>query len=425
MKSIYLSIKFFKKHFFANLLIVLEIVFALFVATLLMNRTYYLFRNVSFFSDTAIEKSVYFMGHAGEWTDNNTYLIEGYHDKLREDLAPYSEVIDGFSTVAEFTTTEEHTVFVYDAITADYLKENFNGEPFPEEENGVLPAFVYNDMTVGVGDEVTLEIYVQNQFVTNIEDSFEPDLVPVELTISSIVKEISPTLIHSGTMKTNTLFDMQNLTLEGANVYTDRTVYFIPYTDELFGDYQFQSDTFFIYFSEDILPEQVDDIRAILNTYGTHFLGSDILEETRARAESQFAYDLYMFVSIAVIAIVSLLSITFLNVKKMMRYISVYYINGCSFRKAMQIYFTYLLGLLLLSVVLFLSYMGYMQISIASSMERSEFLVSAIYSATYAFNLINQLIAFAIVFFILFAGSFLPFRFISRKSLIQIIKEER
>lgn len=408
MKTISLALKFFRQHWLANVLVIAEIIFTFFTATILINRTDYIFQTYNAYAKTPIANSIYFMGRVGVESDKGP-MITPYFNDLKSELSS----LDGIKSISKIGmfNTDDGLVIIYDKETAKFIKQEVQGKWLDENESNEIVAY---GTSHNIGDKVKLNLTLFNQYSYDGEIEYESTIQ--DFQINGIADALSDTLLYS-TVKTNGIVNLDRFIFNNSS-YQKYPVYFIPAENEIFDEYQQPTDTFFIYLNEKISQDDLNKIDNVLDKYGTHIYGKDILEKTYSETIDRFIFDFYTFLSIAIIAIVSLISIAFLNIKKFSNYIAVYYINGCSFKKAMLIYIIYLSILAFASIVLYYGLLFSINLKNMADFN----ILPTIYIRTYQLKFKVQLIAFTSVIAMMLMVSFVPFYFISRKEKINLLK---
>lgn len=419
MRTIYISIKFLKKHLIANILIVVGIVLSLLLITMLLNRYSFVFQTYQDYIDTPVQNALFFMGReAVEEDDDFAPMIASYHDELLKELESHS-IVEGISVYGYFSENDgENAVFAYDDITANYLplKEDVNGRwLFNHDKDVAFPVVVYNGENIEVGDKLLLTLELNNQFSTPLR-GLVIEKREIEGEVIGLINSTPSKIMHS-TIKSNGSLDFDSL-LQNSVSFLDQTVYFIEYNDESFSDYRFSTDNFFIYLKEDALTDEVEQLKEKLTDYGYVLEGLEMLEMSKDAANHIFLNDSPLFFSVAGITLVSLLSLTFLNVKKLMRSISIYYINGCSLRRALRAYLVYIFGVILLSFLIYWGTLGLLNYINSTKMFLTDSDI-----ILFQFKWSMQIQAFMLISIILIFGSFLPFSIISKKNKLSILRE--
>lgn len=125
--------------------------------------------------------------------------------------------------------------------------------------------------------------------------------------------------------------------LSSGNLPMD-TCLFLPYIDSML-----------VYFKDTTPESDVQQFQSQINKYGYSVRGSEILQATKKEADYQFRKDFFVFYSLSGLVLVSLITVSFLNAKRLTRKIAIYYLNGCSNRRAVFIYLSYFTWLNILS----------------------------------------------------------------------------
>lgn len=423
MRMLYISGKFLRKHLFANILIVLGIVLSLLLITMLLNRYHYFFQAYNDYTNTPAANALFLMGRESvsiEEDNNMDEMIISSHDELLTELGKH-DIVQGTSVYGYFGENDgENAVFVYDNITADYLplKENVTGHwLFNHDKNVGFPVVVYNGGNVEAGDKLSLNLELFNQFSTSEQSRDDIEERKIEVEVIGLIDSLPSGIMYS-TVKSNDSLAFEDL-LQESVFFLDQTVYFMEYNEELFSDYRFSTDNFFVYLKEGAPTDEVEQLKEKLSEYGYVLEGREMLETSRETAHHFLLIDFPLFFSVAGITLVSLLSVTFLNVKKLMRSISIYYINGCSLKKALSAYLAYLFGVIILSFMIYsgtLWLLNYQMLSTTIILTDYEMIL-------YQFKWSVLIQAFMLISIILTFGSFLPFAIISKKNKLSILRE--
>lgn len=423
MRILYLSGKFLKKHLIANILIVVGIVLSLLLITLLLNRYHYFFQAYHDYIDTPADNALFFMGRESVLVEEDNHMesiIVSSHDELIKELENHN-IVEGISVYGYFSENNgENAVFVYDNITANYLplKENINGHwLFNHGKDVDFPVVVYNGGNIEVGDKLSLNLELHNQFSTSQRSSDEIEERKIEAEVIGLINA-PPSGIMNSNIKSNDSLSFEDLLQESA-FFLEQTVFFMEYHDELFSDYRFSTDNYFVYLKEGAPADEVERLKEKLSEYGYVLEGHEMLDTSKNTAQNFLLMDFSLFFSVAGITLVSLISLTFLNVKKLVRLISIYYINGGSLRRALGAYLVYLFGVIVLS---FLIYSGILWL-LNYQIHATTSILTDYEMILYQFKWDIQIQAISLISIILIVGSFLPFAIISKKSKLSILKE--
>lgn len=426
MGIIYLIVKFFRKHLIANLLIVIGIVLSILLMTLLFNRYHYFFQVYHDYSNTPAENALFFMGREAVLVEEENHLDEiivSSHDDLRQALESHP-FVEGISVYGHFSVSENHAkspVFVYDPITANYLpiKEQVSGDwLFNHHKDIAFPVVVYNGKDIEIGDKLSLKLELYHQFSTPERSRDDIEERWIEAEVIGLINSLSSKIMNSN-IKSNDHLNFEAL-LQESVFFANETVFFMEYNDEIFSDYRFSTDNFLVYLREDIPMDEVTSLKEELNESGYVLTGHEMLENSRNTAQEFLLMDFSLFFSVAAITIVSLLSLTFLNVKKWAPLISIYYIHGCSLRRSLGAYFIYLFGIVILSFLIGAGILWFLN----HELHLTTVILTDYDMILYHFNWDVQIQALVLISIILIFGSFLPFAILSQKNKLSIVRED-
>lgn len=424
MKTIRLAVKFFSKQKAANLLVIIIVVLMLYVTTIAYNQYNQIFGSYMYFKDTPISQSIYFMGRENANTENGQLIDNRYLDEMLPLLESQGNIA-GVSSICAFSATDTSQdsgfgLYMYDEITANTLYNGFSlqGEwPWDLPLLSPYPVVVYNgsESQYKVGDVIELDIFAASHFVS-IYSPVENKHVILSCKVVGITDKVYPFAISANT-KSN-FADTAEGMFSGGNS-ENATCVFLPYIDSIFHDYRFASDTMLIYFKDSSTEDDIRQFQSQINKYGYNVRGSEILQATKKEADYQFRKNFFVFYTLSGLVLVSLMTVSFLNAKRLTRNIAIYYINGCSNYKAIRIYLTYFTGLYLLGFGLYYAAISLQHLRMSGSSNFMDNVQSYLYAADPKMAAALGLAGLAAS--ILFG--MIPFWLIRRKSRIQLVKE--
>lgn len=333
MKNIVLSLRFFRRHWAANVIIALEIVFLLFWTTTLINRSSFLYYHYNLYADSELQNSVYYMGRVGVFSeDEMNLLIADYQDEFLSELFDFPYVRD-IARMSRFSSGNE-IIYVFDDITAEMNEPALEGRWLSDrlDDNEIV---AYNTST-HIGDTIDLNIHLYNEFVTDNDTEHTIITKTASFTVIGEIKTLPSTFMHQNS-KSNGVFGIDALLMNNVG-NVDQAIYYISAEHPFFSDYPLTTDNCFIYLDESISDDQYEELRSFLSQYGYSMSGKEMLEDTKKDADSSFQYDLSGLISFVIVVMASVICLTFLNVKRFRSYISLYYLCGCSFGRSVSIY---------------------------------------------------------------------------------------
>lgn len=408
MRNIQLALRFFNRHWMANLIIIVEIIFLLFWVTTLINRSTYLYDSYNEFTDMGFKHTVYFMGPAAVHDSVSGWpYFEDYHGEFLDQLESFP-FVKGIARVNRFSTDHE-IIYAIDDITASKINPSISGH-WLSERNEVNEIVAYQT-DVQIGESVELEIHLFNEFHTRANE-MNATTQSAEFSVVGELENLPRNLIEQN-RKSNRIVGLAGF-FQDMKYLEDQSIYFVSATHPMFDNYPMTTDNCFIYLNESITTGQMDKLTTFLGKYGYWMKGSDMLTVSKNEADDRFQYDLSGLISFAIILIASLVCLTFLNIKRFRNYIALYYLVGCSFIRSITIYMCYLGQLMTLSVAGFYAYYFYVNSTLDNSVE--------LISATYRLHIGTQLMTFGIIAFALTVLSLIPFYLLTRPSQIEMIK---
>ena len=413
MKNVVLAWIFFRKHLFANLIVIIEIVMVFTMILMVSNRTIHLYKTYSSFSEEKTQQFVYFMGRTGSDVGDG-YSIGDYLEALQSDIKelPY---IEGVSSIGFFDTAEGETLITIDDLTLKRLPHSKAIQSIIDrpDDNSAL----YYGNTIEKNQTIDRELLLYKQYKLHDDDEQELITSKQSLDIIKYGKKLD-SYIFQANYKSNMQFPIERVLYDRSLNY-DRNLIIMSSNNSVLDSFQIPSDNFFIYLNSGYSQEDIEQLGDFLDLYGDWAFGTEMVQKSKIDANNTFLYDVNQLVVIIVIAGLSLICITFINIKKFARYISIYMLNGCKKVTAVFIYYIYLLGILFVSTGLFYALLSYLNITIHSSGRA----YSDLKESLYAFNPPIQIATFTIILIYLTFGSLIPFYIMSKKSKINFMKE--
>ena len=424
MKTIRLALKFFANHKAANLLVIVITVLMLYFTTLTYNQYNNIYGSYMYFKDTSINHSVYFMGREAADTEDGLLIDDSYIGDLLS-LVESQDNIAGVSSIGYFSATDTSQnsgfpIYIYDEITADALHDGFSiqGEwPWDIPLRSPYPILAYNGSAghYKVGDIIDLDIYAAPPFVSINKPVADKHII-LHCRVVGITDRVYPFAITTN-FKSNSV-ETVGIMLSSGNLPMD-TCLFLPYIDSIFHDYRFASDSMLVYFKDTTPESDVQQFQSQINKYGYSVRGSEILQATKKEADYQFRKDFFVFYSLSGLVLVSLITVSFLNAKRLTRKIAIYYLNGCSNRRAVFIYLSYFTWLNILSFGIYWTAISLQHLQMSLSSE----LIDNVRSYTYVADPQTAAVLGGAVFAASMLFSMIPFWLIRGKSRIHLVKE--
>ena len=411
-----------KKNLPSNIIVFVMICLSCYLGSGVFNQIMIVYGDYNYFKDTPLNRSLLFLGRETtriltEDEERPFYLAADTEImKNMAALAENSGIVKGASCFLELgmKLSEDETALaiVYDEISAAYLKNtaDLDGDWIFENEktdDGCYPVVVYNG-DHNIGDVLDVEMSL-HATIQPLHRRIPDKEVSVKARVVGKAHSFDPFVFYLGVIKSNAPSDQDVRNTFSMSHDESSTYFFFPYDDELFGDYAYSHDTALFYFSDEASDEQIDAFYKEAEDLGYCGLGSDLMDYTKDYADSVFKKNFFVYLSILGLAFTSIICISFLNVKKLKKDFSVYYLNGCSFFRSTIIYFIYFLSLYALPFI--------------ASMLISEILKHTtreiFYYSDYRFVVITCLLGLLISA----VSPVIPFIIIKHKSPIQNIKE--
>lgn len=451
MKGFLISVKrLWTKNIGSNITVTVMAFLTCYMIALSFNQIYGFYYEYNFFKDSPLNNSLFFMGREGtqiEDEENDTFYI-AIDTELRDKLLEYAEkkgVVKGVSRIMEyFDNANNCRVYIYDEITASYLGKGISGKGdwifdggktddgcypvvihkglrwLPDEKAEIDPEtgeYPYKQVMMtkyefNIGDVIDMDIRLELE-TKSPEDTTPVKDVKVKGKIVGTAEKINPFRFMVYGLWGNKI-DTVGQTFRG-NTLNDTAIIFFPYDEELFKGYEFQWNTVLVYFNDNISEEEIQDFYSYAKGLGYCHLGRDMVDMSKKTADEAFRslfFLLYLFMGLTLIAIVC---VSFLNVKKVKKIFSIYYLNGCSFIRSVGIYLTYFLSMYGLAFLLFLAAMG-----IQYNIVRSESFDDAQMFVTDPKVVLAALLAGIAVSLI---STAVPFLIMKKKTAVQNLKE--
>lgn len=443
------------KNIGSNIAVTVMIFLTCCMTALVFNRIYRFYYEYNFFKDTPLNSSLFFMGREGnmEEEDEEGHIYSAIDTGLRDELISYGEekgVIGGIARLMDFYDKNSMcSVWIYDEITASYLGKGVvgSGKWLFEDEmtgEGYYPVVIHKGLHYVVDEDgepdpetgvLPTEYVMMGSDEFNIGDVLDLDISmsisshPLEGKVPSKDVKVKAEIV--GTAEENTPFRFMPCGQWGTIVQTvretfademinDNAIIFFPYDEELFKGYEFPYNTVLIYFNEDASKESIEDFYTYARGLGYCNLGSDILNETKAAADDHFKQSFFLIYMFMGLTLISIICISFLNVKKVRKIFSIYYLNGCSFIKSLGIYFTYFISMYGLSFLLFLAAMGIQQTLILNTHNPRYNIDDA---QLYTIDPQVALAAVLVGVVVSIISTAVPFLIMKRRTVIQNLKE--
>ena len=316
---------------------------------------------------------------------------------------------------------DQFYVYVYDEITAKYLRNGIftQGDWLYEDsiQDDYCPIVIKNSIhsNYKIGDIIEVGVILHHSYPP-LDTPYETQRIKVDCRVSGILSSLKPFHLAMN-IKTSTADSIE--VMFRSNPPSDSLTIYMPYLSA-FDEHRNQSDSFFIYFESETTEQEMKEFQRSIVKYGRSMMGKDIIGETKELADFTLGSNFFIFYTFLGLALMGAFCTSFLNIRKTMKSISLYYLNGCSKVKAKWIYFTYYFLLFLLSF-------GVYMIFIYEWWRKAHF--SGIGPEhVFAKNLETHpfmLFVLGIITFAIFAiASIVPFAIYNRKSKIQLVKEK-
>ncbi|MBD5082371.1 MAG: hypothetical protein HDT44_11500 [Ruminococcaceae bacterium] len=394
MKGFLISVKrLWAKNIGSNITVTVMAFLTCYMMALSFNQIYGFYYEYNFFKDSSLNNSLFFMGREGtNITDYEndifyTAIDTGLRDKLLEYCEKKGAIKGVYGMMDYYDEANSCEVYIYDEITASYLGKGISGKGdwifengktedgcypivihkgvrwLPDEEAGIDPEtgdYPYKEVMMAqdefnIGDVIDMDIKLELE-MKSPDDTTPIKNVNVKGKIVGTAEKIEPFrfMVYG---RWGNLIDTVGQTFR-RYIVDDNAIIFFPYDEELFKGYEFCGNTALIYFRDDITEEEIQDVYSYAKSLGYCQLGRDMVDMSKKTADEVFRsyfFLLYLFVGLTLIAIVC---VSFLNVKKVKKIFSIYYLNGCSFFRSVGIYLTYFLSMYGSAFLLFLAAMG-------------------------------------------------------------------
>jgi hypothetical protein len=362
MKNLKLSIKIIRDYVFSNVLLVLQIVLSLFIIMLMVNRYNFIFSSYNDFNSDQFRKSILVSTNLISVEGEDEYYIgHALDSRILEQIEMYSShpYVRSISRIQRHQTVEAEgygiDVIVYDEITATFAMNKTKGSSLFENNDSDI--VVYNMPGVGIGDALNIEIVRFNNTTADLarpetlEPGYDPatDISEFNFKVGGVVEDISKGYVEL----TFSSFGSIDLDRFRSQVGVDQPMIFVPYSEELFGDYIYTNPSVLVYLDENIPDSEVDKLLVSLGEFGYAQTGEDILRNSRQAAEKTFDKDIVMVFTMVGITFVCIFSMTFLNMKRYLKKAYIYLLAGATKRNVYAIYSIYMLMMIAISGVLY------------------------------------------------------------------------
>lgn len=357
MKNLKMIIKLLSMHKLANICIIVEVCLTLFALTLMFNRYNDAFEYYSAFKGMAIDNSIYYMGSIPVWNDkagDNESPIQyatSYSDEIEKFLSEQPEYIGKSSIIPTTIDISKWTqrngfssLYVYDEITAKNFDRFWSTGKLYESNflSGKIPCVIYENTNksglLHVGQNLSAEVAIINSSGDQCVNKMI-DFQVVAIVNRESLPAFSPTAGGTTEMRLDSLF-----------AQSEDYVVFAPNIESVFGEVE--SPTYMIYLNENITQNRLETIVKELDKYGYSTTISDMLKTTKGVATDKLNSDFSGFAALIGISVLSLISVAFLNAKKLFYRFNIYNLLGCSYHRSFQIYIGYLLSLVFSSVTI-------------------------------------------------------------------------
>ena len=425
MKVLRIVLKFLLQHKIPNLLLVVELCLSMLVLTMMINRYNESFKYYNAFQGTELADSIYFMGRFTEVIPNDSGLSftvdRSYEAALMKYLESQPEFIGTSHTmqlsadISQYTSVQEdpgsgyYSLIVLDEKTSQVESTRLQAGHWPkkdEVEDGIIPCVIYknaaetNDFYIG---EIIESSVVFSQFQSS-ENQYTKELSfkVVGIMNRNALEPLIPLVQGNGAPSLKALFVQQ-----------EKYCIYAPYIEDIFG--KDDSQCFFIYFSNNITEARYKDIENGLDKFGYHARVSEMMEVTKNEANGKLQSDINTFLALSGISLLGLISISFLNVKRLYRRFSIYYLCGCSYIKSIWLYAVYL------SFLVSVAFAGYMAIVNYFFNISDDSTMAPLY---FVFDIQNGtgLISLSVCVFVITVCTYVPFAISKKNPRINLFK---
>lgn len=271
-----------KKNIASNIMVMIIVCLACFMTSGVYNSVSQIYSDYFYFKDTPLNRSLEYMGR--DRYSGDEYFGSMVNSEDQEKMTALAEaaekegLIEGVSQMMRFGHNSANhmngSVYVYDKITASYLKKGIRGKGEwifdSPTQDGVYPIVVKNGSKdtkfdekgeiltddngnplhfpeYEIGDTVDLEINMYKQ-VEQSDNIVLPRTMTVKCKVVGLVYDIEPFPFFLGNSYGTLVTDVRN----GFGDYMgdEYTYIFFPYSKELFGDFDFSNGTSLYYFSD-------------------------------------------------------------------------------------------------------------------------------------------------------------------------------
>lgn len=455
-----LAKNFWKKNKVSNIMVMIILCLACLITNAAYNVVHRIYSDYYYFKDTPLERSLVYMGGARDEKGN---LKSEHVEKMNSVVVENEDILEGISKMMNFncysTDHASGSLYVYDKITASYMKKGIkgegewlydsaiekdcypiivrNGEKEPHyDKNGKLitdkngnPVYFpkYDEEGKIIADDEgypidfplyklgeTVELKVTAYMHVQQTDKFIPAKeMTLKCKVVGIIDSIEPFCFFLGNRYGTLVDDVRNTF--GVWGGEKNTAIFFPYIEELFKDYDLCYGVALYYFNDNASEQKILSFYNEARKIGFCALGSEIIQKTREGADIEFKRKFFLCYALAGLSLISILCVSFLNIRKLTKQISIYRLNGCSFIKSMVIYFTYFAVMYGIS---FLMFLGVSLIAKLFVRENDMLGLPTVFTTDIKIASIIFLVGLAVSVF----AALIPFIFIKNKTPIENLK---
>ena len=449
-----------KKNMVSNIMVMIILCLACLVTNVTYNILHQMYYDYDFFKDTPLNNSLMYMGGA---RDENGNLKAEDVEKMNAVAKDNEDIIEGISKMMNFSCySADHadgSFYVFDQITASYMKKGIQGEGEwlfdSAEKDGYYPIVVFNgeltpkyDMDGNLiadkngrpvyfpkyddtgevikdsegypvdfplyklGETVELDVSAY-MHVQQIGKIIPPKEMTLKCKVVGIIDSIEPFTFFLGNQYGTLTNDVRNtFSLSDSR---ERTCIFFPYNEELFGDFDFCNGTALYYFKNNAPVERIQAFCADAKAAGFCTLGSDIIQKTKDVADNEFNNEFFLCYTLAGLSLISIICVSFLNIRKLTKQIAIYRLNGCGFMKSVIIYFTYFAVMYGISFMMFLGVLLIIKFCLSGNDIKG-------FLTVYTTNFTTAAVIFLVGLAVSAIASLIPFIFIKKKTPIENLK---
>ncbi len=343
MKTLKLSLALIYNKCFLHLLLIIQILIALIIGTSVMAEFASIYHQKNIIKDLGESNFVFFQGINSR--DISTALTDGtgsitMFDSL--DINTVRSSLKGDNTLAyqknitfnSYKTGELFSISCFEEAVLENINLSvIKGKDFKEtEKQPNTVRFITDCSAYKVGDTIPVK-YTDNDGKT----------VDVTLLVIGIGEApfFGPTTTRSATVT-----DQSTLTEEYSKSLSGYSIFGICCWEDLesIGGITAPSTStpnYWVFFDTALSQNDIDGNIKELSKYGSVTEFESIMEETDKIIEENLRYVLPDILFICIISVAGFCGITLINISSNMRYLSVYYMLGCSDKKMNKILFMY------------------------------------------------------------------------------------